>query len=215
MKRRTLLTASLASTLPILGCTSEPLPARLELCWDEQVRLFDGRVIVVKKTHIYQRLNVNRGVYDEPIIPRDSELTFSPDGGPTTITQRFIGFRPIFLDTSNGDWFLASIGGSYASSEFIEGQNWSKHKLHSEHNIAKLKDGKWVAIPMTDFPEKFRTPNMLVLYGKAKDHSRFHKHLVTLEMKDQWLKEFPVAGDDARFPRQLAGQTILNKDGKK
>jgi hypothetical protein len=210
MKRRTLLSASLASTLPMLGC-SEPRPKLFELTWDEQVRFHDGRVIVVKKTHIYQRLGSGWGEYDEPIIPRDSELTFSPDGGATTITQLFLGFRPIFLDTFNGDWFLASIGGSYASSERREGQNWGKYKLFEEPNVAQLKDGKWVAIPMSEFPEKYRTPNMMVLYGKAKDHSRFHKKLVTLEMKAQWLKEFPVAGIDARFTRNIDDTAARNK----
>jgi hypothetical protein len=34
-------------------------------------------------------------------------------------------------------------------------------------------------------------------------------------MKVQWLKEFLVAGIDARFERQLDGQSILNKEGNK
>jgi hypothetical protein len=201
MKRRTLLTASLVGVVPILGCTSEPLSPTFEFSWDEQVQLLEGRVIVVKIVRSYQRMNLSRGAYDEPILSRGSEVTFDSESTYGVVTQKFLGFRPMFLDRLNGSWYLGLIGGSQGKSELIDGQNWGKFRKHGENNMAKLIEGKWTPIPMAEFPDTFKLPNVLVLYGTAKEHSKFDKKLVTLEMKNRWLEEYPLSPPDHRIER--------------
>lgn len=172
-----------------------------ELGWDEEVELCDGRVVVVHVTHTYERTSRWRR-YDTA-IHRDTELRFDAGDGRGTVSQLFKSFIPIFLDQYEGTWYAVLYGGYVKRSREIPGQDWGDPDSPYGQWAIKLDKGKWKPIPMASLPEKFKTPNMLLLHGSVSDIAELDGNKITLEQKRMWAVRHPPGYADVRIVRPV------------
>ncbi|MDP3760097.1 MAG: hypothetical protein Q8R01_06235 [Ramlibacter sp.] len=56
---------------------------------------------------------------------------------------------------------------------------------------------------MTRLPARFKEPNMLMLYGTAKEHEKFHGKRATLADKEVWRRRHPLSSIDVRLTRPI------------
>jgi hypothetical protein len=162
-------------------------PRFFNIEWDEEVRLHDGRVIEVHIKNTYERLHHEFGRYTSA-IPRDTEISF--DSGNGKVTQLFKGYHPLFIGQHQGTWYAVIYGGDYHGSKSIPDQNWGEH-WYDCSPAAILQGEKFRPFPIYDLPEIFTKPNMILLYGDAKEHSQFSGKKITLEDKANWLNIHP------------------------
>lgn len=175
-----------------------------DLSWEEEVQLHDGRVIVVKIKQSYERLGTSLTRYGGRIITRDSTLTLDAGGSTGVVTQLFKGFSPMFLGQYERVWYAVLSGAYYANSRKLPGQDWGELEGPSDQWAIKLVDGKWVPISMSNLPEPFQRPNMLMLYGEASEHAEFDGKKVTLSDKRAWAEKHPLGPSDIRLMRPTA-----------
>lgn len=192
MKRRALLTG--ATAMPLLsGCFWD---RHFDLSWEEEVQLHDGRVIVVKLKHTYERLHREFTRYGGTNLTRDTTLTFDAGGTAGTVTQLFKGFHPKFIGQHEGVWYVLIYGSHYYKSNEIPSQNWGIAWYDCDR-AAVLKGVGFVPISVHDFPMVFQKQNMLLLYGTAAEHAEFNGKRITLKEKAAWrIKHPPGYGDD-------------------
>ena len=190
LSRRGYLTATMAGTALFLsGCFQEKF---FDIEWDEEVRLMNGRVIVVHVKRTYERLS-RQGSRDkyERSIPRSFTLSF--DAGPPigAVTQTFDRMQPTMLDTDGHTWYLAMMGAGGTGDSMLK---WPIQPPHS-HSLGMLKDSAFSAITVDELPPQFTTANMLIEYDdkSGKLHSteeliRFNGQRVTLDMKTRYVE---------------------------
>lgn len=203
MNRRTMLHVGLVvgSGVFLSGCLYSRY---FDLEWDEEVLLHDGRVVVVRLKHTYERLQQGLTPYSGTILARDTTLTFDGGGGVGLVTQLFKGFHPMFLGQHNGNWYTILYGGDYYKSNEIPGQNWGLNWYESGQ-VAMLQGGKFVPISLHDLPLVFTKPNMLYLRGRVSEHAEFDGGRVTLKEKATWLAKYPAGWTDATIRRPPPG----------
>jgi len=173
-----------------------------ELGWDEEVELHDGRTILVHVTHTYERTSRWRR-YDTA-IHRDTELRFDAGDGIGTVNQLFMSFIPMFLDQDENIWYAVLYGGYSKRTREIPGQDWGDADSSPYGQLAiKLDRGKWTPISMSSLPEKFKTPNMLLLHGAVSQIAELDGTRVTLERKRRWRKDHPPGYADVRLARPV------------
>jgi hypothetical protein len=186
MNRRSFFGISLFTSL-LSGCLWRK---NFDLEWEEEVLLHDGRVIVVKIKHTYERLRPGITRYGGQNIPRDTTLTFDAGGSTGTVTQLFKGYQPMFLGQHEGVWYVTIAGGDYYRSKEIPGQNWGLH-WYDCSPAAKLVGARFEPISIHDLPALFEKPNLLLLYGTAEEHAAFDGGRVTLAKKLEWVQKHP------------------------
>lgn len=177
---------------------------QFDLSWEEEVLLHDGRVIVVKLKHTYERLHPGLTRYGGTNLTRDTTLTFDAGGTTGVVTQLFKGFHPMFIGEHQGVWYAVLYGTYYARSREIPGQDWGELEGPYGQWAIKLVNGKWVPISMSNLPEVFKEPNMFMLYGDAVEHAAFDGRRVTLSDKRAWLMKYPPGYSDVRLTRPTA-----------
>ncbi len=175
-----------------------------ELGWEEAVQLHDGQVIVVKRKQTYEPLGSSFTRYGGTIIRRDSTLSLDAGGNIGVVTRLFKGFRPMFLGQYEGVWYAVLYGGYYANSRKLPGQDWGELEGPSGQWAIKLVDGKWVPISMSNLPEPFQRPNMLMLYGEVAEHAEFDDKRLTLIDKRAWSERHPPGPSHIRLVRPTA-----------
>ena len=196
MNRRIFFVGSAA--MPLLGgCFWDK---HFDLSWEEEVELHDGRVIVVKLKHTYERLHREFGRYTSA-IPRDTEISFDAGGATGWVTQLFKGFHPMFLDKYEGVWYAVLYGDYYYRSRELPGQNWGELEGPYGQWAIKLVEGKWLPISMSNLPTSFQQPNMLILKGEYKEHASLNGRRITLHDKRAWLAKHPYDYGDIRLAR--------------
>lgn len=208
MNRRTLFAAVTVTAL-LSGCVRDRY---FDLEWDEEVQLHDGRVIVVHLKHTYERIEqgffttVLSGFspYAGTILPRDTTLTFDAGGTTGKVTQLFKGFDPVFLGQHEGNWYAVLCGDYYYGSRQLPGQDWGELEGPYGQWAIKLDQGKWQPISMSRLPDVFQEPNMLMLYGNAKEHADFNGKRVTVHDKQAWLVKHPLGYAHVRLTRPTA-----------
>ncbi|EJL86530.1 hypothetical protein PMI15_01377 [Polaromonas sp. CF318] len=213
MNRRNLLLAA-ASTPLLSACLYD---RRFDLDWDEEVRLHDGRVIVVHLKNTYERIHQGFTRYGGTIMSRDTTLTFDTGGTSGKVTQLFKGYSPSLLDQHEGAWYVTLRGGPYYRSEEMPGQNWGRYPSLNCDEVAKLVGTEFVPIRIQDLPRALRMPNML-LYGTAAEHAQFHERRISLKNKEDWLVKHPLSSGHINTcrPREEAtsptGLSTSNKE---
>lgn len=195
MKRRTLL-ASVATVPMVTGCFWDKY---FDLSWDEEVQLHDGRVIVVKLKHTYERLHREFGPYTSA-IPRDTELSFDAGGTTGRVTQLFKGFHPKFIGQYDHVWYTIIYGSHYYKSNEIPNQNWGLNWYDCDR-VAVLQGTQFKPQSIHDLPLAFEKQNLLLLYGDASEHAQFNGKRVTLRDKAAWLLKHPPGYGDAAICR--------------
>lgn len=198
MRRRMLFAVFPAIPIILSGCIWRQY---FELGWDEEVELQDGRTILVHVTHTYERRSSWRR-YDTA-THRDTELRFDAGDGIGTVTQLFKSFSPIFLDQHEGTWYAVLYGGYRKRTREIPGQDWGDRDSPYGQWAIKLEKGKWTPILMSSLPEKFKTPNMLLLHGSVSQIAELDGTRVTLERKRRWREDHPPGYADARLERPV------------
>jgi hypothetical protein len=197
MKRHTFFTVVSAAVL-LSGCF---WGRTFDLTWSEEVKLQDGRLLIVELKHTYERLHQGITPYGGTILTRDTTLAFDAGPGVGTVTQLFKGFQPIFLDQHAGVWYAVLSGSPYYGSQNLPGQNWGTLEGPYGQWAVRLDAGKWVPISMSRLPDSFQTPNMLIKKGWARDHVQFDGKRVTLTDKAEWLSEHPWDYAEIRLTR--------------
>ncbi|MEO8298196.1 MAG: hypothetical protein ABI574_10375 [Burkholderiales bacterium] len=197
-----------ATLLGVLG--SVPLlsgffwPQYFDIAWDEDVQLHDGRVIVVHLKYTYERVS-RLSRYDRS-TRRDVEMTIPANEFNKAATQLFKGFAPILLDQQDGLWYVVIMGGHYARSREIAGQDWGVDQNGQGQRVAMYRDGKFVPISMSQLPEKFTTPNLLLDYAPVEELSHLNGRHVTLDMKAKYLQKYPLGPGDQMIYRPRPSQ---------
>jgi hypothetical protein len=175
-----------------------------DLSWEEEVLLHDGRVIVVKLKHTYERLYPGLTRYGGTNLTRDTTLTFDAGGTTGVVTQLFKGFHPMFIGQYEGVWYAVLYGDYYARSREIPGQDWGELEGPYGQWAIKLVGGKWAPISMSNLPDAFQQPNMMMLYGEADEHAAFDGKRVTLSDKRAWLTKHFLGYAHVRLTRPTA-----------
>lgn len=190
-------------------------PRYFDLSWDEEVQLHDGRVIVVRLKHTYERLHRELG-WNTSAVVRDTELSFDAGGKDGRVTQLFKGFHPMFLGQHEGVWFAVLYGDYYGDSRRFPGQDWGELEGPYGQWAVKLEHGKWQPISMSRLPSIFVEPNMLVLKGTTGEHRELSGRRVSLQDKQSWLSRHPRDYGDVTLARPTAASprredSVFNK----
>jgi hypothetical protein len=194
MKRRALLQAVVAASS--LGACMAEHGVAYE--WDEEVQLQGAEVVVVHLKHEFERAAGTD-------ILRDTTLTFND--GRRSVTQLFKGFHPSFLDRDQGTWYAVLYGSYYHDSRKQPGQDWGDLEGPYGQWAVRLADDGWKPMSMTRLPARFQEPNMLLLYGDAKELAQFNGKRVTLADKRAWLLRHPPGYADVRLTRPIVPST--------
>ncbi|MDO9113198.1 MAG: hypothetical protein Q7U63_05315 [Polaromonas sp.] len=210
MNRRTVMTL-IASISLLSGCFWDRY---FNLSWEEEVQLHDGRIIVVKLTHTYERLHREFGRYTSA-VPRDTELSFDAGGETGRITQLFKGGKPLILDQHEGSWYLVLSVGPYRNSQLLPGQDWGPDQNGNGQHVATLQGGNFKAVSICVLPDWFRKPNFLVRYSNADELSKFDGKLVTLRDTDAYLVNHPLLYGTAYIERPSAQSDLACLNSKK
>lgn len=194
-RRKFLGTSAIASLLS--GCFWE---RDFDLSWEEEVQLHDGKIIVVKFKHTYERLHQEFDRYAGAIL-RDTEISFDAGGMTGKVSQLFKGFHPMFLGQHEEVWYCVLYGGYYNRSRELPGQDWGELEGPYGQWAIKLVERKWIPISMSKLPQVFQQPNILILKGDVDEHAKFSGTRVTLQDKQAWLNKHPYDYGDIRLTR--------------
>jgi hypothetical protein len=198
MKRRKLLLPLAIGPL-LTGCL---WPRLFDFGWDEEVRLHNGQVLIVKVTYTFERLGgiASFGRY-QPSILRDTQIAFDAGGADGWVTQLFKGFHPLLLDESGGRWYVVLTGGHYGNSWHEPGQDWGPAQNFSGQRVAQLVEKTFRPISIADLPAEFAMPNVLPLYAPVPELANLDGKQLTLAQKALYLERYPLGPGDMRFER--------------
>lgn len=174
-------------------------PRYFYLEWDEEVRLHDGRLIVVHLKRRYERLGKQFLPYSS-VVRRDTEFGFNPDNKNYNV-QLFRGFSPMFLGCYDNVWYMVLYGGYYSGSRNLPGQDWGELEGPYGQWAVMFEGGRWRPISMTRLPSVFQEPNMLLTYGEVEELLGFDGGVISLEDKRSWLKKHPLVYSDVKLTR--------------
>ena len=188
MNRRIALAATLASAA-LSGCF---YPQYFDIAWDEEVKLHDGRVIVIKLKFVYERPSRGSRVskYGGAIL-RDTELSF--DAGPPRgrVTQLFKRVRPVMLDQFEGTWYVVLQGRGGSGSFTTSGQDWGETQNFDGDRIARLGAAGFEPIPIHVLPKQLDTKNLLYDNAPVEALAEFGGTLVDLRAKLTYSQTYP------------------------
>lgn len=205
MNRRTFLGG--CGVVPLVsGCRFD---RHFDLSWEEEVQLHDGRIVVVRRTHTYERIGhgpfttLQRvfSPYAGLILRRDTTMTFDAGGKDGVVSQLFKGFAPMFLGQFEGIWYAVLYGDYYYKSRDIPGQDWGVLEGPFGQWAIKLEKGRWQPMSMSRLPAIFQQPNMFMLYGHVSEHALFSGKRITLADKEKWLQKHPYGYSDIVLAR--------------
>jgi hypothetical protein len=195
MNRRTAITTALA--LPALtGCYYDQY---FEVSWDEEVKLHDGRVIVVKLKFFYERLS-RTSKYGKAIL-RDTELSFDAGLPRGRVTQLFKRVRPVMLDQFEGIWYVVLQGLGGSDSPKTSGQDWGETQNFYADRIARLGSSGFEAIPIHELPKPLDNKNLLHDYAPVEEWVAFGGRLVDLNTKATYSAKYRPHPSDAKLIR--------------
>lgn len=156
----------LCATLPMLGGCSNTLT------WQEEVKLFDGRVITV--TQKWQ--------YDRDRMPRDFKLTFKvPEFGNQEITWHE-SLMPQVLNVYEGKLYIVGI-------PFGEAEYRQYGKPFPEYIPYRYEAGQWQSIPFAEIPLAIYDTNMWIDSEPVNGAERISLSDKAKEMQDDRLRD--------------------------
>jgi hypothetical protein len=201
MNRRTVLATAFALA-SLVGCYYGQY---FDVSWDEEVKLHDGRVIVVKLKFYNERLD-RLSKYGRTIL-RDTELTF--DAGPPRgrVTQLFKRVKPVMLDQVDGTWYVVLQGRAGSDSPRISGQDWGSMQNFNGDRVARLGQAGFEPISMHALPPQLQQKNLLHDYAPDEELATFEGTLVDLRKKEAYSAKYPPHPEDAKLLRPNAAST--------
>ena len=198
MKRRMLL--GIAAFGGLTACSR---PQFFNIGWDEEVKLHDGRVIVVNLKFTYERLD-RFSEYGKAIL-RDTVLTFDAGQPLGRVLQVFKRMRPVALDQSDGTWYAVIEPRGAGDSPTISGQDWGPMQNGQGHRTLKLTPNGFKVMPIDEFPNQLIEFNLLREYGPLEELARFNGRLVDLSAKASYSAVHNIHPDLLRLtkPRRV------------
>lgn len=153
--------------LAVAGCSKE-YPQFFDIAWDEEVKLHDGRMIVVHIKRTYERRG---GQQHEqyPAYPRLTSMTFSFERKKGQIFEHTFNRGTLyFLDEKNGIWYIGYNADKGDASVDIGNTDIFPHValLNLDGSISKPKD--W-----TEIPSEIKDVNILPATPNPKVISKF------------------------------------------
>jgi hypothetical protein len=201
MKRRGLMkTAGLAMALPMLGGLSGCLYEQFfDIGWDEEVKLHDGRVIVVKVKYTYER-PYQLDEYETARL-RKTQVTWDTGGAEGVMTLDFKGHVVPMIDKLYGIWILL-LAVRYGGGEIDA--SWGGMQDESGHKSLKLHNGNFEPFRMEDIPKELRRANLLTDGIPIEQFVKFNGGKVSLSLKEPLNNEYV---DLVVYHRQIWHQT--------
>ena len=170
-KREVTLLARLLSVLVGMSMLSSCF-GKSTYRWKEEVQLYDGRVIVIKRSVRTGEVPVELG---QPPGESDYTLTFKTSDGKSVTWEAGKSFRPMILDFSGGVPYVVATG--------MTGPVYERHGCpRPPYFFFRYADGAWQQINYNDFPRPIRNRNLAsgVTYRK-ETVSAVNSGLVTRE----------------------------------
>lgn len=213
MKRRKFILMS-ASTSLLTACV---WPQYFDLAWDEEVRLHDERVIIVRVKYTYERLK--RLAFDryESSILRRTEFSF--DAGPPIgrFTQLFDKHRVNLIAYYKGKWYLLfqRRGGLLTvESGGIRQEIFGPIQNGSGDKCWKLDENGFSIASINDLPDEFLKINVLMDNAPPNELAALDGTRVTLDQKEKLLAKYTVTLNDFRIQRSSVANRNLNAVSK-
>ncbi|MBI3903962.1 MAG: hypothetical protein HY306_13635 [Nitrosomonadales bacterium] len=165
--RRLVLGVMLASMSMLGGCSNTST-------WQEEVRLVDGRVIMVTQKRRYEGAYSGQDFGD---LPREFWLKFKlPEFGGQEITWHE-NLGPQVLNVHQGKLYIVAI--PFTEREFVQ-----YGKPVPFYIGYRYEAGQWQRIPFAEIPEAIYDTNLLINNGSPSG-AKF----VTFTMKDAEMKD--------------------------
>lgn len=194
MNRRAIL--SLATLAGLTACSRSQF---FNIGWDEEVKLHDGRVIVVNFKFTYERLD-RFSDYGRAIL-RDTVMTFDAGQPLGRVSQAFKRMQPVALDQQDGVWYAVIEPRGAGDSPTISGQDWGPMQNGQGQRTVKLTLGGVKVIPIDEFPDQLIEFNLLREYGPLDELARFDKRLVDLGTKASYRAMHNIHPDLVRLTK--------------
>lgn len=182
MNRRTFNATAVTAPL-FAGCVYGQY---FDIEWDEEVKLHDGRMIVVHVKRTFERLSQLdqwRGIY------RDTEIAF--DAGPPwgTYQHKFLRYQVNMIEFKDGYWYI-SLENTSGSPPVRIVDPFFPRLIISPAGTQRAATS-WAELP--DFPRQ----NIMPVTPSPEGISQFANTRLTWETKmEHWRKNPRAAGDN-------------------
>ncbi len=150
--------------------------------WREEVKLADGRVIVIERG---MNENLHRAVADVGFAAvTDATIRIVEPAELAGVPPLTMRYRPIMFDHDSalGTWYAIGVNDRMCIDGFRQGHMDPTGRINLHPNWEyRLIDGRWVEMDMD--PSRVGQPtNLLILYDQVKPWTTTHR-VVTLEDK--------------------------------
>lgn len=133
-------------------------PRLFELSWEEEVRLQDGRVVVVGRSIQYERLD--RWSKYDGTIPRKETLRFVPEGESQQREVSFPNLRLFVFDVHGGVNYLVLTPTS-GRSRSIDDSPFPVGEPPGNYRVLRWTGDRFVQIPLKELPPAIVDANLL------------------------------------------------------
>jgi hypothetical protein len=133
-------------------------PRLFELSWEEEVRLHDGRVVVVGRSIQYERLD--RWSKYDGTIARKETLRFTPEGDSQQREVSFPNLRLFVFDVYGGVNYLVLTPTS-GRSRSPEDSPFPVGEPPGNYRVLRWIGDRFVQIPLKDLPTAIVDANLL------------------------------------------------------
>ncbi|MFZ6709654.1 hypothetical protein [Undibacterium sp. TC9W] len=169
-------------------------PVHFDINWDEEVRLHNGKIVIVHIKRIYAR----QGLRLERWSGIQSAMEFSFDTGTPMgkFNHQFNRGRLVFLDQADGKWYIGYSESQINNSTDIGKLSMYPHVAILDASGILTKPSGWDEIPssITDLNIMPPTPN-------SEGIAQFNNQLLTLEEKLNHWNKYPTGPGEYRITR--------------
>lgn len=160
-------------------------PQYFDIAWDEEVRLHDGRVILLHVNRTYERQG--RRLERWSGIQSSMEISFETETSKGKFSHKFERGHLVFLDQKNGKWYIGYYAGSVNPSTDIGNRSIYPHVAVLESNGIISKPVSW-----NDIPRSIVELNIMPPTPDSNGVTKFNGTVLKLETKYQHWVEFPT-----------------------
>lgn len=169
-------------------------PVHFDISWDEEVRLHDGRMVVVHIRRIYARQGLRLERWSG--VPSSMEFSFDTGTPLGKFNHKFDKGRLVFLDQENGKWYIGYSASRVNESTDIGNRLMDPHVAVLELNGTVSRPASWDEIPsnITDMNIMPPTPN-------SEGIAKFDGTILDFKTKQNHWNKFPTGVGEYRITR--------------
>lgn len=177
--------------LPFLSsCTYERF---FFISWDEEIKLYDGTIIVVNFNFKHERLN-NSSKYEHSIL-RDTTISFDAGAPFGRITQEFRRMQPVLINRYQGAWYAVITPRGLGDNPYVTGQDWGEIQNKNGQWPLKLTSEGFKTIRLAEFPSEIVVMNLLTSTPTLEEVALNGKLLKLDGVKGDLTKKHPLHPD--------------------